>query len=104
MCGRDRTQTLDQKMHSLIPLALLIAGASAGWAGDLPSGRVLYVENCAECHGATGEGDDGVAPDIRGANRTALDRALPGFDQMPEFDLTEEEVRALHAYLQALDS
>ncbi|WP_170844560.1 hypothetical protein [Aliiruegeria lutimaris] len=47
--------------------------------------------------------DDDAAPDIRGANRSALDRALPGFDQMPEFDFTEEEIQALQAYLRDLD-
>ena len=71
-------------------------------AGDARLGQQLYVDNCVDCHGETGEGDDRT-PDIRGAPRAALARALPGFDEMPEFDFTDAEVESLRAYLDALD-
>ncbi|MEZ5715779.1 MAG: cytochrome c [Paracoccaceae bacterium] len=83
-------------------LALLLTAASPAQPGDATLGQALFVRNCIDCHGPTAEGDD-TAPDIRGASRVMLDRALPGLDQMPEFDFSEHEIEALRAYLATLD-
>ncbi|WP_068310049.1 c-type cytochrome [Aliiruegeria sabulilitoris] len=91
-------------MRRLTLTLLLLSAAGALTAQEAPSGKWLYTENCVDCHGEDAEGDDDAAPDIRGANRSALDRALPGFDQMPEFDFTEDEIRALQAYLKDLEN
>ncbi|MDV7144114.1 cytochrome c [Tropicimonas sp. TH_r6] len=86
-----------------LTVLILIAAAFPALAEDVPSGKDLYRDNCVECHGDTAQGDDDISPDIRGATRTQLERALPGFDQMPEFAFTDAEVVALKDYLAVLE-
>jgi ubiquinol-cytochrome c reductase cytochrome c subunit len=45
------------------------------------AGRQLYVQGCATCHGASGEGTD-IAPSIRGAGAAAVDFYV-GTGRMP---------------------
>ena len=58
----------------IIPLIglLLIIAAGPAEAGEIASGRALYLEYCATCHGLTGDGDGPMAralatppPDLR---------------------------------------
>ncbi len=39
--------------------------ASTATAGDVARGRVLYLHNCASCHGVKGDGEGPVAPQLR---------------------------------------
>ncbi len=86
-----------------LAILILMMTLLPAWSGDAPSGKDLYLDNCVDCHGDDAEGDDQASPDIRGATRTQLDRALPGFDQMPEFEFTEAEIVAVQGYLEALE-
>ena len=85
---------------ALFALCALPCGA---WGDPLAEGRALYDENCAACHMEDGSGSD-LEPDIRGAPRGMVKRALGGMDSMPEFDFTEAELDSLLAYLDALDT
>lgn len=86
--------------------------ASATWAEDMAlpdieTGRTLYFEVCATCHGSTGAG--GAGPDLRPAAE-AFD--VDGFvffiqnppDSMPSFAsaLSEKEMRDIAAYMASL--
>jgi mono/diheme cytochrome c family protein len=51
------------------------------------SGHQIYVDNCASCHGANGNGVDGIAPSLVGAGstagaepQTAIRAVLQGFE------------------------
>lgn len=90
------------KAYSIVVLGLV--AAAPAFAGDMPGGETLYVEHCLDCHGEDASGGDNSEPDIRGVNMVMLDRALSGMDAMPEFEFSDAEVTALHAYLQLLDS
>jgi mono/diheme cytochrome c family protein len=50
-----------------IGYALIMITASCGALAAEPDGRQLFVNHCAACHGATGEGDGPVASALRGA-------------------------------------
>jgi len=79
-----------------------VAPASAGTI----NGRTLFLRNCAHCHGATAQGDDG--PDLHNldftddwiANRIRKGKA----GQMTAFagKLQPAEIAALVAYVQSL--
>ena len=99
-----------------IVLAFLVFGRSPAYAqtqegGDPELGARLYAENCAVCHGATGEGRVGVTlaknwpsirPDLQ--VRTAIANGISG-SPMPAWSqenggpLTDEEIDALTAYI-----
>lgn len=89
-----------------LALSLSIAGrpvpACAG--SDTPlieAGRSLFSETCQPCHGPTAT--DGGAGDIRGIGRASVARATRGIEQMPAFDLSEEQIEAIAAFLDTLD-
>jgi len=50
-------------------LVLLLSGfllaASTAAAGDVARGRVLYLRNCASCHGVKGDGQGPVAAQLQ---------------------------------------
>ncbi len=86
--------------------------ASATWAEDMAppdieTGRTLYFEVCASCHGSTGAG--GAGPDLRPAAE-AFD--IDGFvffiqnppDSMPSFAsaLSEKEMRDIASFVASL--
>jgi len=83
----------------LLPILLLTASATG--AEPLSSlqaqGQEVYDGLCADCHGPEGRGD--VGTDIRGASVPVVRRAVKGFDEMPEIELTVEELDATVAYL-----
>lgn len=42
---------------TLLTCAGLLFAATLAWGNDLETGRKLYLENCAACHGREGKGD-----------------------------------------------
>ncbi|MEY1554356.1 cytochrome c [Yoonia sp. R2331] len=100
-------------MNKILSTAMAVAlFASATWAEDvappnIETGRALYFEVCAACHGSTGAG--GSAPDLRPAAE-AFD--VDGFvffiqnppDSMPGFAsaLSEMEMRDIAAFVASL--
>ena len=114
MPARNRTHFL--RLAVWIVLALLAFGRTAGYAqtpegGDAELGARLYAENCAVCHGATGEGRVGatlakdwpsIRPDL--TVRTTIANGIPG-SPMPPWSqenggpLAEAEIDALTAYI-----
>jgi mono/diheme cytochrome c family protein len=70
------------------------------------AGRMFFVNNCAVCHGTTGQGDDG--PNLHGlklSDAAITSIVAKGFKgQMPAFQskLKAQDVKALIAYLRIL--
>jgi len=63
---------------------------------DVSSGQKLFVQNCAPCHGATGNGGaagrDALAPSLYSALPLDVSEAMiTGPGEMPIFGFTEEE-------------
>jgi mono/diheme cytochrome c family protein len=46
-------------------LSVFLSGASIAGAGDGARGRVLYLRNCASCHGVNGDGRGPVAAALK---------------------------------------
>jgi ubiquinol-cytochrome c reductase cytochrome c subunit len=73
-------------------------------------GRLLYIQNCASCHGNTGEGST-IAPPLASAGPAGLDFYMrtgrmplgrpgtPGYEQPPQ--LSEAQVAAIIQYASA---
>ncbi|MDG4798231.1 c-type cytochrome [Micromonospora sp. WMMD1082] len=80
--------------------------------GDLGTGRVLYLANCAACHSATGTGGmlsgGRIAPSLLGATAVQVAEAVrvgPGaMPVYPESLLDAEDVNAVVAYVEALQN
>lgn len=49
------------KLLSIGLAAVLVAGCATHFGQKMPSGRTLYEQECAACHGARGIGDGPVA-------------------------------------------
>lgn len=74
------------------------------------SGRAMFTQSCAHCHGddATGDGEDGDGPDLRELRisnarmATVIRQGIHG--EMPSFakKYSDSEVTALVAYLRTL--
>jgi mono/diheme cytochrome c family protein len=102
----------------LVLIAVLGAPACASLSGGntRSHGEAVAITNCANCHavGASGESTAPEAPAFRGLEaagyRTAtLETALlngisAGHPAMPTLKLSKRDVRALVAYLQAVQS
>lgn len=81
-------------------------------SGDAVAGGKLFTENCAQCHGAAGEGDsvgsDNVAPSLAGATAEEIGEAIrigPGV--MPRFGrdvLSDRNVDDIASYLNYMQS
>lgn len=74
---------------------------------SVSDGMKIFVTNCAPCHGATGAGgavgDGWFAPALDGASpRTVAEAMLVGPGQMPAFDLPNDDVSAVAAYVEYL--
>ncbi|MFD0981254.1 c-type cytochrome [Tropicimonas aquimaris] len=95
---------LHAQTRFVVIIWLLVKGLSTATAQDADPtlGQAIYAENCVECHMEDAGGDD-VAPEIAGIPRNNIRRAMGGLEGMPEFEMTTEEVAAVHAYLRTLD-
>jgi ubiquinol-cytochrome c reductase cytochrome c subunit len=94
---------------------VLAAGPSAAAAAqpDAPTGRTLYVESCASCHGDDGRGT-GAGPDLTDAGAAAADFYLrtgrmplaSSNDQAVRKDpaFSDEEIAEIVAYVGSLGS
>lgn len=92
----------------------LVSLSSTDYDADLAEeGSVLYMDNCAACHGDNALGDRGIgAPNLAdaiwlyGGDRETLTYSIENarFGVMPAWGqrLTEEDVRAVSAYVHAL--
>jgi len=70
----------------------------------LPQGHQLFIENCAPCHGATGQGGavggGSLAPPLSQATALQVGEAmLSGPGQMPVFNLPTSELNAVATYV-----
>src|SRR5438067_1667210 len=91
-------------------LTLAAAGllASAPRAQDVRRGAALFAETCAACHGAEAKGDNGPnltarwAPGARDERVTQTIRGGIAGTVMPPSAATDEEIRAIVAYLRTL--
>jgi len=85
-------------------LFLLVLLPLAAQAGPPPSpGQVLYVKNCARCHGKNGRLGINGAHDLTKSNLNTMGRTYmvtKGLGKMPSFEkqLTPEQIQAVVAY------
>ena len=83
-----------------------VPGQATSQPPTAPNGRMLFLHNCAHCHGADARGDDG--PDLHDLGLTddwITNRIRKGkAGQMTSFagKLKPEEIAALVAYVQSL--
>lgn len=94
-------------------LVVLFSSSAFAPAQNINSGKALYEDNCAECHGATGKGEGPAAatlgatpPDFTQAKfwrnnpdkkiRTAVE---DGYGAMPSLDLKSDEIKAITDYM-----
>ena len=85
-------------------------GTATTFGGDKAAGRLVFVANCASCHGATGIEGGAVGPSLRhesdrmdyGATVSWIEDPQPPMPKLyPQF-LTEDQVRDVAAYVQSL--
>jgi len=104
-----------------ILLGLVLLGHGEDFITDFEYGQMLYHDprgaSCAACHGETGAGEviaeypdsDGRrvllhGPDIRRATEKQIRQSLRrGQGVMPRYFLTDQEIRAIHAYLRQVN-
>jgi ubiquinol-cytochrome c reductase cytochrome c subunit len=89
------------------------AQAAVASAGDVTSGRQLFLANCASCHGVNGLGGK-VGPSLAGVGAAAVDfqvgtgrmplagSAVPQAPQGKEVLFTDQEIANLGAYVATL--
>lgn len=92
-----------QPVNSSLPLVV---------AGNVDRGRTLFAENCAQCHGAVGDGasvgSDNVAPDLATATVFQIAEAIragPGL--MPRFDrnvLSDRNVNDIASFVNYVET
>jgi ubiquinol-cytochrome c reductase cytochrome c subunit len=78
---------------SVLVLLALVVVPSAGGA----SGRDLFLEGCASCHGTDARGVEGKGPDLHGSGAAAADFYL-STGRMPLAEPTDQPLRAEPAY------
>ena len=98
-----------------ILVAVLLPAASVLAAPDLKRGETLLTRDCARCHavGRTGDSPRKDAPAFRTLGQRyaieALEEALAeglmsGHPDMPEFSFDADDVGAIIAYLQSIQT
>ncbi len=88
-------------------LAFSAASSDSGPDEELiAQGRIVFEENagglgfgCAQCHGHFGMGDLQVGPNNRGASEERIRKGFATRDQMSFLRLTDEEIKAVAAFL-----
>ncbi len=88
-------------------LAFSAASSDSGPDEEMiAQGRVVFEENagglgfgCAQCHGHFGMGDLQVGPNNRGASEERIRKGFATRDQMSFLRLTDEEIKAVAAFL-----
>jgi len=91
---------------------LTLAATAVAQTPPREPGKELYAENCARCHGSTGEGIARLGPPLRGVGAGTADLYLrTGYmplespDDQPERSrvlFSDREIRALVAYVASL--
>ena len=118
---RAATPDVARSAHALAGDLLAAYGVAAApaRAPDLATGKVLYAQQCASCHGASGRGDGPAGADLapppiafsdaeRAAQRTplalyeAISRGVPGTAMMAFPQLSEDQRWALAFYVGGL--
>jgi cytochrome c len=100
-------------MRFMATVTILAFSCGLAAAGPVETGQQLVETNCAACHavGATGTSPHTSAPPFREVvtryDPSALEEALAegilvGHPDMPQFELTPEQVDAVIAYLGSL--
>ena len=64
------------------------------------AGQTVFEEQCSGCHGE--DGVSGNAADIRGVPKKDVKFAIRGVEDMPEIELTPEQIDAVVVYLDYL--
>ena len=72
--------------------------------GDISAGQLLFVDNCAACHGATANGGavgpDALAPSLYAATDVQIAEAtIVGPGEMPKFTFDSEELNHIVAFM-----
>lgn len=80
----------------------LLATPSLANGAEAALGRELFEALCVSCHLQDGSGAEAKGVDIRGLSEARVKRAVQGFDAMPGFELSAEEIVAITAWLSAL--
>jgi cytochrome c len=99
----------------LLMVLLLIASDASAAADDVERGRAILEKNCSRCHatGAEGASPLAAAPPFRTLGERYpiddLEEALAegivtGHPEMPEFAFEPDEIDAIVAYLQSLQT
>jgi len=82
---------------------LTVLPLQAGEPGQLALGEVLFQDLCAVCHGENAKGVKGAGSDIRDSIVRQVRMATGGgYEDMPEIELTDDEMQAIVAYLNSL--
>jgi mono/diheme cytochrome c family protein len=93
------------------PLSIPLITAPAGISGDPVDGAILYLQNCAVCHGENGEGRIGatlakdwpaIRPDLRVKSVIVSGvegSPMPAWSQANGGPLTDPEINDLTAYI-----
>ena len=101
-------------MRLVIPVAVVLTLSSAASAQEpARHGRALLQQFCASCHaiGKTGRSRHAGAPPFRYLGRSydldqfprMLERGIAsGHPDMPEFKFTEDDAKAVQAYLRSI--
>ena len=95
--------------HAPASASASVAAQVRSRAGDIAHGEIVFRENCAACHGASGI-EGGVGPSLRGEGRrmsfarTAawIENPDPPMPKLFPSPLSEKDVADVAAYVQSL--
>ena len=107
-CSRP-SQTAQGSGILATPAAKATLASGVTGVGDRESGRIVFMTNCATCHGATG-GEGGVGPSLRDERQRKNDDATiawiadpaPPMPKLYPSILTKSQVVDVATYVQSL--
>jgi mono/diheme cytochrome c family protein len=118
MGNRREIRTRTKLLTTLAAVSLMMVNSSGAWADDLndvQAGRELAVEKCSSCHadnpvtggpaGSAGRSlatiakSDKAAPDSLPAFLRSAHNSVSHPGNMPNPELTEQQIRLISAYL-----